>query len=252
MENGKAPAVIEASPGAGALIKVADALWKSSMFPNVKNAFGAFAVVQYGAELGIGPMTSLQNMSVVQGKICMSAQMMLTLAVKNGVNYNVIESTDKKAIIRFKGDTEYVSEFSIEDAKRAGIFKAQGGWEKYPKNMCFWRSVTQGIRVVKPGVVAGLYSKEELEDAPPLNAPVSKEEPQAEVVDTKTGEIQPQFDKETWLDRMVKARAKLGDIVYYEILTGRYEVEHAEDVTDETEAKSILDEMIEAFKSKAA
>ena len=33
-----------------ALQKVADGLFKSGMFPNAKNAFGAYAIVQYGHE----------------------------------------------------------------------------------------------------------------------------------------------------------------------------------------------------------
>lgn len=219
------------------LIQVSEALFKSGLFPNVRNSYGAFAIVEYGHELGIGPMTSLQTMAIVSGKICMAAQMMLALAVKAGVNYKIIVSTNEKAEIQFKGDTEYVSAFSIEDAKKAGIYKAQSGWEKYPKNMCFWRAVTQGIRVVKPGVVLGLYAIEELQDAPAIDSDV-KEEPPAQ---DKTRNFK-------WLERMAKAKTELGNEEYYGILTGRWGYEHSNLVIEPKEQDEIISEMIARFK----
>ncbi len=162
------------------LIKVADVLFKSQLFPNAKNSYGAYAIVQYGSELEIPPMTALQTMSIISGKICMAAQMMLTLALKRGVEYKITVDSDKEVVVIFsrKGFEPYISSFSIEEAKRAGIFKAQGGWEKWPRDMCFWRAVTRGLRRIAPDVILGLYAIEEIKDAPPLNEPV-----EAEVVD---------------------------------------------------------------------
>jgi hypothetical protein len=165
------------------LIKVADTLFKSGLFPNAKNNYGAYAICQYGAELEIPPMTSLQTMAIISGKVCMSAQMMLTLALKRGVEYKITTDSDKEVVVIFnrKGFEAYTSSFSIEEAKRAGIFKAQGGWEKWPRDMCFWRAVTRGLRRIAPDVILGLYAIEEIKDAPPLNEPV-----EAEVVNGKT------------------------------------------------------------------
>lgn len=159
------------------LIKVADALFKSQLFPNVRNSFGAYAIVEYGAELDIPPMTSLQTMSIISGKICMAAQMMLTLALKKGVSYKVNTDSDKEVSVTFKrqGFESYTSSFSVEEAKRAGIYKAQGGWEKWPRDMCFWRAVTRGLRRIAPDVILGLYAIEELKDAPPLNEPIESQ-----------------------------------------------------------------------------
>ncbi len=159
------------------LIKVADTLFKSGLFPNAKNNYGAYAICQYGSELEIPPMTALQTMSIISGKICMAAQMMLTLALKRGVEYKITVDSDKEVIVIFsrKGFEPYTSSFSIEEAKRAGIFKAQGGWEKWPRDMCFWRAVTRGLRRIAPDVILGLYAIEEIKDAPPLNEPVEAE-----------------------------------------------------------------------------
>ena len=152
------------------LFPVARALFKSGIFPNVRNEYGAFSIVQYGHELGIGPMTALQSMSIVQGKICMAGQMMLSIALRNGVTYEIkIHNSDKCEILFVNGKIQFLSSFTIAEAKQAGIWKAQGGWEKYPQDMLFWRTVTRGLRRVCPDAILGLYAKEELEDAPALN-----------------------------------------------------------------------------------
>jgi hypothetical protein len=175
--------------GGEPLLRISEALFKSQLFPNVRNAFGAFAVVEYGHELGIGPMTSLQSMSIVQGKICMAGQMMLSLALKSGVTYKITVDTVEKCEVQFtRGTLTYTSSFSIAEAKTAGIFKAQGGWEKYPRDMLFWRTVTRGLRRVCPDVILGLYAKEEIEDAPPLNASAIEVTPSSEPTEEKATE----------------------------------------------------------------
>jgi len=170
MEESKALVKKEDAP---TLYPVARALFKSGIFPAVKNEFGAYAIVQYGHELGVGPMTALQTMSIVQGKICMAGQMMLAIALRNGVTYEIKKHTSEICEIFFKsGNIQFTSSFSIPEAKQAGIWKAQGGWEKYPQDMLYWRAVTRGLRRVCPDAILGLYAKEELEDAPPLDAEI--------------------------------------------------------------------------------
>ena len=115
-------------------------------------------------------MTALQSMAIVQGKICMAGQMMLSIALRNGVTYEIKTHNSEKCEILFvNGKIQFLSSFTIAEAKQAGIWKAQGGWEKYPQDMLFWRTVTRGLRRVCPDAILGLYAKEELEDAPPLN-----------------------------------------------------------------------------------
>ena len=61
--------------------KVAAGLFKSGLFPNAKNEFGAWAITQYGAELGVGPMMSLKNINIISGQLACNAQLMLSLAI---------------------------------------------------------------------------------------------------------------------------------------------------------------------------
>ena len=159
------------------LVSVSEALFNSKLFPNVGNRFGAFAVVQYGAELGLGPMTSLQTMAIIKGKICMAAQMMLTLAVNRGVRYKVLVDTNTESKVHFEreGFAPYDSVFTLEDAKKAGIYRQDSGWDKFPKDMLFWRAITRGLRRIAPDVVLGLYSKEEIAHAPAIDAHIEED-----------------------------------------------------------------------------
>jgi hypothetical protein len=168
------------------LQKVADGLFKSGMFPNAKNAFGAFAIVEYGHELGIPPMMSLKNINIISGQLACNAQLMLSMAMSRGVTYKVVKETDKGAEILFKrGDSEYNSTFTEEDAKNAGL-TGKDNWKKYGRDMYFWRCVAKGIRRIAPDAVLGLYTKDEISNGeivdigtPEIKATV-KETPQVE------------------------------------------------------------------------
>lgn len=247
MEN--VPKVLDNKPG---LLITADALFKSGLFPNVKNVYGAFSIIQYASELGIGPMTGLQTMAIVSGKICMGAQAMLALAIKAGVTYQIVRSTNDIAEIKFKGDTEYTSIFGLEDAKKAGIYREQSGWTKYPKDMCFWRCVTQGIRRVKPGVALGLYAIEEIQDAPALDTPVQDDEkpqdaPQGTISPDPLSDPSPKSTNFEWLKRMGQAKKAIGDEAYY-IILARHGFAHSNEILDSDMEDEILNELREAYK----
>lgn len=142
----------------------ATALFKSGMFPNANSEYGVLAIIEYGNELGLPPVTSLQHIANIQGKLCLSAQMLLGLAVRNGVKFKVIKNTDAECRILFiKGEVEYESTFTIEEAKKAFLVKSGGSWEKYPKDMLWARSVARGVRKVDPLSLTA-YTVEEMED----------------------------------------------------------------------------------------
>lgn len=159
MEN----AVVKHDPNVSlSLQKVADGLFKSGMFPNAKNVFGAFAIVEYGHELGIPPMMALKNINIISGQLACNAQLMLSMAMSRGVTYKVIKETDKGAEIIFKrGDAEYTATFTEEDAKAAGL-TGKDNWKKYARDMYFWRATAKGIRRIAPDAVLGLYTKDEI------------------------------------------------------------------------------------------
>lgn len=173
------------------LQKVAEGLHKSGLYPNLKSPAGAYAVVQYGYELGLGPMTSLQNINLIQGKPAANGQTMLSLAMSRGVTFKVEEETHETCTILFKrGNMEYRSTFTVEDAKRAGL-AGKDNWKKWPSEMLYWRAVAKGVRRIAPEAVMGLYTPDELTsgdviDVVPQNAPAANEKPSKPKTDMVT------------------------------------------------------------------
>lgn len=157
---------------------VATSLFESGLYPNLRNPAGAFAVVQYGAELGLGPMVSLQNINIINGKPAANGQVMLSLAMSRGVTFQVLSETDKECSIKFvKGSNQYISHFTLKDAEEAGL-TGKDNWKKWRRDMLFWRCVAKGVRRIDPTSVMGLYTPDELTDG--------------EVVDVSDYQTQPQ------------------------------------------------------------
>ena len=144
------------------LQKVSQGLHQSGLFPHLKGPAAAYAVTQYGMELGLGPMTSLQNINLIQGKPAANGQTMLSLAMSRGITFHVQEENSERCTIKFKrGDMEYTSTFTWEDAQRAGL-TGKDNWKKWPTEMLYWRAVAKGVRRIAPEAVMGLYTPEEL------------------------------------------------------------------------------------------
>jgi len=56
--------------------------------------------------------------------------------------------------------------FSVEDAKRAGLWGKQGPWQAYPKRMLQMRARGFALRDAYPDVLKGLITTEEAQDYP--------------------------------------------------------------------------------------
>ncbi len=141
---------------------VAKGLFKSGLFPNAKNEYGAFAITQYGNELGIGPMMALKNINIINGQLAANGQLMLALAMRHGVTFQVLSETNDEVAIKFtRGQNQYTSKFSRKDAEQAGL-TGKDNWKKYPKDMLYWRCVAKGLRRIAADAVFGLYTSDEI------------------------------------------------------------------------------------------
>jgi hypothetical protein len=145
--------------------EIAAAFKASGLFPDLKSEAQAYVKVIAGAEMGIGPMASMSGINVIQGKPTLSANLLAALVKRHpAYDYRVTDHSDTTCRIEFRQDGEPsgVSEFTIEDAKRAGVANGQN-WKKYPQAMLFARALTQGVRWYAPDVSAGpAYVPEEL------------------------------------------------------------------------------------------
>lgn len=128
---------------------------------------GIFAVVAKAKSLNVDPMDALNGgLYTVQGKVEMSSAMMNQLIRQCGHSImRDAKSNDAMCILHGKradnGDT-WTESFSIEEAKRAGIYNDRGPWGKYPRDMLFARALSRLARQLFPDVIKGCYVEGEI------------------------------------------------------------------------------------------
>ena len=165
---------------------MADRVAKSGLFGlNPAQAFTLMCLCQ--AE-GIHPIKAVQRYHVIQGRPAMKADAMLADFLRIGGTVKwVTESDDRdkcEAIFthpKFAPDGKSVR-FGIVDAKTAGL-TGNPTWQKYPANMLRARVVSTGVRMIAPGIVAGLYTPEEVADFDPIEATATIEPQKREVLE---------------------------------------------------------------------
>ena len=163
--------------------RIASFFARSGYFSDARELSQAFVKIQAGHELGFAPMASMTGIAIIQNKPVVGANLMASRIRMSGYNYEVRELTEKRCEIDFY-DTEKkllgTSVFTMEDAGRIGL-SGKDNWKKYPKNMLFARSISNGIKWYCPEVMQGqtVYTPDELggdvdEDGNPI-VPVNAE-----------------------------------------------------------------------------
>ena len=130
--------------------------------------------VQWGMEMGLAPMQALQNIAVINGKPSVYGDAMMALVQASPVCEDVEEYFENEGtpnpvavcVAKRKGRKPVTAKFSVEDAKRAGLWAKQGPWSAYPKRMMQMRARGFALRDAFPDVLKGLISAEEAADYP--------------------------------------------------------------------------------------
>ena len=128
------------------------------------------ATILYGREIGIPPITALQTMHVINGRVGMAAELMRAQVLAAGHELEIVESTS--AVCRMRGrrrgsETWTSVQWSKGDAQQAKL--GGDGWTKYPRAMLLARCSAELCRAVFPDVTHGMAALEEL-DAPATSA----------------------------------------------------------------------------------
>ena len=163
-------------------LKFADIMSKSDLVPkDFKDKPGNILVaIQKGLEIGLSPMAALESIAVINGRASLWGDALLGL-VQVSPQYewhNEAESTPTKGvcIVKRKGHEPHRVEFSIEDAKRAGLLGKSGPWQQYTARMLTLRARAFALRDKFADVLKGLSMAEEALDIPgPQSQAVSAE-----------------------------------------------------------------------------
>jgi len=125
-------------------------------------------------EMGLAPMQALQNIAVINGKPSVYGDAAMALVQASPVCEDVEEYFEHEGtpnpvavcVAKRKGRNPVTSRFSVEDAKRAGLWGKQGPWSAYPKRMMQMRARGFALRDAFPDVLKGMITAEEAQDYP--------------------------------------------------------------------------------------
>lgn len=162
------------------LWRVAKMVAASGLAPQGINTPEAVAVVMmHGSELGLSVMQSLQQIHVIKGKVSLSADLQVSLVRQHPAceYFKIVEWTDSLCTYETKrkdGDPVRFT-FTLDDAKRAGLFSSGGNWSKYPKHMLRARAASSLARAEYPDAINGLYTPDEVKEIDMGEAVVTSE-----------------------------------------------------------------------------
>jgi hypothetical protein len=165
--------------------RVANMLGKCGIFGNDKQEFG-MAVLLTCASERITPIQFARTYDLISGKIKKKAMAAFAEFRKRGAKVRWVKSGDDgveaMAEIEFEG-VKSEHRFTIEQARRQGLVKPNGNWEKTPGNMLRSRLLSNAIGMLCPEIYAGEDdSDSDAPEAKPLlqqTAPVISTEPTA-------------------------------------------------------------------------
>jgi hypothetical protein len=160
-----------------------EGLWRLSLIMS-KSGFmpkglttteAVFVAVQMGLEVGLSPMQAVQNIAVINGRPTIWGDAQLALIQGSGqleIFKEYFEGewgkSNFKAVcqVRRRGFDVVTSEFSMEDARVAGLLSKEGPWKTYPKRMLQMRARGFALRDTFADVLKGIKSTEEALDTP--------------------------------------------------------------------------------------
>lgn len=171
----------------GEALQFSEMLANSSMVPKAYQgkANDVLVCIQWGYEMGLAPMQSLQNIAVINGKPSVYGDAMMALVQASPVCEDVEEYFEGEGtpnpiavcVAKRKGRKPVETRFSVEDAKRAGLWGKGGPWTAYPKRMLQMRARGFALRDAFPDVLKGMISVEEAQDYPDEAKPVPVAKP---------------------------------------------------------------------------
>ncbi|MEE9159889.1 MAG: recombinase RecT [Gammaproteobacteria bacterium] len=141
--------------------------------------------IQFGAEVGLPPMQSIQDIAVINGRPSLWGDALLGLVMQSGLCDSIKETFSGNKFddgygwtcsVKRKGvEDAVVRSFAVADAKRAKKWGTDGPWTTYPDRMLLFRARGFALRDLFPDVLKGLISREEAMDMPPETITVVNE-----------------------------------------------------------------------------
>lgn len=180
----------------GVMLDMAGRLYKSGFCPTqLKNEGQVLAVILTGRELGLGPMASLRNISIINQRASLSAELLAALIYQAHGEDALIpveaECTAQRATFRYKRrgwQQHHTHVFTLEEARAANLL-GKDVWKSYPAAMLRARCISAIAKIAFQEIGLGLYTTEEAESIPADPPRAMSTAPNGEPVDVTTGEF---------------------------------------------------------------
>jgi len=153
--------------------RFADCVSKSGLAPKgIESPQAILVALQMGAELGLTPMASLQNIAVINGRPSVWGDGMLAVCRSSGAFDESAfvetltgagdELTACCTVRRLPRGNAVTREFSVAKAKKAGLWGKSGPWTQYPERMLQMRARAFALRDTFTDVLRGFKCAEEM------------------------------------------------------------------------------------------
>lgn len=187
--------------------EIASNLAQSSLIPQAMKGKPADIVVAmaYGAELGLQPLQSLQNIAVINGRPSLWGDAVRALVLNSHDLKGLEEWNDGDVFhcritraTRAGGEIVIHKSFSDADATRAGLLGKQGPWKQYPDRMKQMRAFSFASRDAYSDRLRGFITREEAEDIPTTERDVTPQpKEKASALDVLLAQVEtPEQDSE--------------------------------------------------------
>lgn len=164
--------------------------------------------VMWGNELGLGATQSLASVAVINGRACVWGDALIGIVRASPVCEYITESvsdTEATCIVKRKGEPEQSRTFTVEDAKKAGLWGKSGPWTQYPKRMLQMRARGFACRDVFADVLRGVSVAEEVQDYPQAERDITPAP--AEVQSLPPAQEKPAISAEGFAKALEKIKA---------------------------------------------
>lgn len=174
----------------------------SKMYRGIGEKAGVMMIMLAARELGIPPMQALNGgINIIQGKVEISARMMSALIRKSGHQISIKENGHTSCtLVGKRTDTGEILEvsYTLDEAQKAGLVKAGGGWTKCPKDMCFARALSRLARQLFSDVIGIGYIEGEIKAVEAEIVIPRDDFPELDVIveEDRLSELLDLFDKE--------------------------------------------------------
>jgi len=187
----------------------------------------AAVAIAMGMELGVSPMQSIQGIAVINGRPSVWGDLLLALCRAHPLCDYVDESLEfdangnvSAAICKAsRNGNAQERRFSVEDAKRAGLWTKDGPWKQYPQRMLQMRARGFCLRDLFADALKGLASAEEQQDAAVVTV-VSQPQHTATPAQQQISQERPQYPPDNfdrnlprWRDAIASGSKTADDII---------------------------------------